>query len=312
MYNAIMKAYNERAKLNQAAAAGSPLNNSGTTPGGLQRSSSFSLGNQGTMNVSSNLHIPHGRHRNSLIANATGQQGPGTPQSNGAAGSPLRMPNLLTVPGMQNAATPPSQQVNQMINQGIPVQHNRPMLLPRATDLTKVKPEMMMQNMDTFAMRQAQTQAYPQIGHQDRRQSEFNSSGQAGSIPDSKAGGVLASASWTADAAHDEKVTTMLRNAVVPTLSSGRPTLGHVGINRSMTSVPIGVVPDALRLWFQETDDAKLAAGTADPTIPGVRKRKLQEVADTVDKRLIIENDVEAVSVSLFFLFFFCFFSIVC
>jgi hypothetical protein len=101
------------------------------TPGGTQRPMhpQFPLGGQAAQNVSNNLHIPVGRHRS---INNGQQNGPGTPQSNGAgsAASPMRMPHMALASNGSNAGTPPAgnpqnQLVRNMINQGIPTVPNR-------------------------------------------------------------------------------------------------------------------------------------------------------------------------------------------
>jgi hypothetical protein len=99
---------------------------------------------------------------------------------------------------------------------------------------------------------------------------------------------------WEPDADYDAKLMELLARPTQPERSSGRQTMGRLGIPRILEAVPLEAVPESLRSLLEETEDAD--KDEVDPSMPGSRKRRFQELADTVDRDLIIEHDVETVS----------------
>lgn len=65
-----------------------------------------------------------------------------------------------------------------------------------------------------------------------------------------------------------------------------------------MSDVPLEKVPDAIRAIAEEADRESMALKKkeVDPALPSAKKRKVQDVADSVDKGLIITEEVENVS----------------
>ena len=289
----------------QSAAAGSPQPNPANTPGGTQRSS-FSLSGQAAQNVSDNLHIPANKHRNSIIA---GQQGPGTPQSNGVptAGSPMRMPHMLGN-ALNNAGTPPQhqqspanqQKLQRLLDAGIPVQPNRQMMamaMAQQADLARVRPEAILNGGNPNAIQQ--------LAH-DRRLSsggagEPNVASASGTMQlpwnDAKSGSILMQAKWQPDQDHDAKLLDKLQEPAKQTFSSSRATYGRSGVPRILGGVALEVIPASIRALLEEMDDAAKGNDVADPAYPGIKKRRFQELADTVDRTLVIDHDAETVSI---------------
>jgi hypothetical protein len=301
-----------------------------STPGGtLQRRNSAQQalqgqgqGQGGAQNVSANLHIPANKQRlfaAAAAANAAQQHAaanggaPGTPGSGSAgnAGSPMRIqmpPNAL----MQGTPTPHTQQMllqaqsqasQRLLNAGFPIQaQSGRALLQQSVDMNKVKPEMLISTIDPNMPRQPPSDLA-------RRSSEY---GGSSSLVGTGAGGpglhasaadraisMLAQAKFVPTDEGDEELREKLREVYRPGPHTGRATLARSAMTRVMTGAPAERVPEVLRALIEETEGAIKAEQSvreADASLPGTRKRRFQELADTVDRGLIIADETEMVS----------------
>lgn len=292
-----------------AGGAGTPGAASQNRPSSRQ---SFS-GNNSAQNVSANLHIPANKQR-AFAATAPGQINPGANNAPGTPGSAsgtgnASSPGLSMAPSALNHGTPTSQHqqammsnTQRLLNTGYPVQPNRAMM-QQSIDLAKVKPEMLISTIDPNMPRQAP------MSDQAKRSSEYAGTGGSSSIggamfsSQEKAKTLLGQAKWQPTEEGDVELLKMLRKVYEPNMSSGRPSLSRMAQSRIVTSTTLEAMPEALRVMMEETERDLAAENRlkeADPSYPGTRKRRFQELADTVDKGLIIGDDVEMVSVGVF------------
>ena len=100
---------------------------------------------------------------------------------------------------------------------------------------------------------------------------------------------------WVPTEAHDAKLMKIMSEPSRKVPSSGRSTMGRNGVPRILEGASFEALPEALRVLLAETDDQAKGQDTVDASLPGTRKRRFQELADTVDRDLIIENEVETV-----------------
>jgi hypothetical protein len=269
-------------------------------------------------NVPVNLHIPAGKQRNN--------SGSG-PQVQAGQSPQMRPPNQPILP--QGAV--PNQNPNtsaqlatlqRMINQGIPVQGNgqqfvRPPMNPAMYAAAQ-------QNMAQQAQSQAQGQLQGQGQGQPRQTPEqfISHQQQVGAVPgadgsnrplapqvmrnttatgtpaiqpglpDAASHGLLSRTTWAPSPEYDA--------ALVAKLSEFRPSIrASARGNRVLGDVVLERMPEALRALADEVDQD----GDGDKALehvsglPGQKKRKVQELAESVDRGLVIEEEVETVCV---------------
>lgn len=97
---------------------------------------------------------------------------------------------------------------------------------------------------------------------------------------------LLSKVSWQPNAEHDAA----LKERISATSkSAGRATLGA---NRILGDVLLERMPEGLRAIAEDATDGKRKTDGK----PGQKKRKVQELAETVDKALVLNKDVETVS----------------
>ncbi|KAI9634663.1 transcription initiation factor TFIID subunit A-domain-containing protein [Dioszegia hungarica] len=113
-----------------------------------------------------------------------------------------------------------------------------------------------------------------------------------------KSDSVLAQAKWLPDAAYDAALREKLAQFQAPVKVGGRSTLMQgFAQGRVMSDVPLERVPDAIRAIAEEADRESMAQKKkeVDPALSSSKKRKIQDVADNVDKGLKIDGEVEHV-----------------
>lgn len=187
-------------------------------------------------------------------------------------GYPIANPNAPRAVQAMQGFVPP---------QGLPV------------DYTKVKPEMIIAQMDPNRQRaRAPSMAA-------RRDSEMQVNASTYGLSTDKSDSVLAQAKWMPDAAYDAALREKLAQFQAPVKVGGRSTLMQgFAQGRVMSDVPLERVPDAIRAIAEEADRESMAQKKkeVDPALSSSKKRKIQDVADNVDKGLKIDGEVEHVS----------------
>lgn len=284
---------------------GTPSNNGSPALPANGNGGQFPMSNQSR--VSANLHIPASKQRN-LLPNQQGVVG--GPNGNG---SPARISSQMNTP--QQAA------LLSMVNSGYKIQPGNtgvggPAGVNRQIqggmqgsqggfnvdlqqqisqmDPKTLRPELLIATIHPNAPRQRAPSAAA------RRDSEMHiaSAANYGLQPD-KSESLLAKVTWTPDATYDSALREKLWEFQSPVKASGRATLMQgFSQGRVLSDVPLEKVPDAIRAIAEEADRESMALKKkeVDPALPSAKKRKVQDVADSVDKGLIITEEVENVS----------------
>jgi len=223
----------------------------------------------------SNLHIPVNKQRNIVQQQQQPQQA-GSP----AAGTPPMRP---PVP-QQN---PRDAAVQRMISQGIPVNAAG----GRAQGGQEIKPFMLLQQMKAppaaesihpGAIRQTSDQIVPQLD---------------------RSGSLLAKVTWAPTEETDAQLRAKLSDFRRPLKQLGRSTLSSgFGVSRVIGDVVLEQMPEGFSAMAEDAegmiagDKKKAEEGSG---LPGQKKRKISELARTVDDMLEVDPDVEMVSVTM-------------
>jgi hypothetical protein len=254
-------------------------------------------GNQGSnfamANNMSNLHIPANKQRNSF---SQGQQSASSP----AAGTPPMRPPMPIANPTQQA------QIQRMLNQGIPVNMQGgvrpPMGTPQpqqgASAGQKIEPFMIVNQMNKQQFPQQQQQQQQQAAGEPlgpiRRMSEQPP------LPLDRSGSLLSRVTWAPSPEYDSALREKLSDFRRPIKPSSRPTLSHgFGVSRVIGDVILERMPEGLSAIAEDADG--VLAGDKKKNeeksgMPGQKKRKVAELAETVDRRLEVDKDVETVS----------------
>jgi len=233
-------------------------------------------------NVPVNLHIPAGKQRN---ASSNQSQAGQSPQ--------MRPPNQPILPqGTPNANATQSAQLatlQRMINQGIPVQGGNGFVRP------PVNPAL-------YAAQQ---------GMQPRQTPEqfMNNPQQPGEGNRAIAPQVLRTQSTGTPVGPSEVISHGLLNRTIwqPTpesdatlaekLAEFRPSIRSSGRgNRILNDVIMEIMPESLRAIADEVEEGGDSKTENESGLPGQKKRKVQEVAEGIDRGLVIDEDIEKVS----------------
>lgn len=270
-------------------------------------------------NVTVNLHIPAGKQRNSSAG--SGQQGQ-------ASASPQMRPPPIQpqggTPGAgQGGGGPPNQAqiqtIQRMIQQGIPIQHAaQAQQQVQQQQQGGYPPPRGPMNPAMFANQQQQQQQGPprQTPEQfmnNQQGGEMGGNGRAAGPQAFRNGGsdVGAGAGAQHYAAMDRSQGSLARTTWAPTaeydatlrekLGEFRPSLrmrngGRRG-DRILGDVLLEKMPEEIKAIADEVEMVGEGDMAGDETsgYPGQKKRKVQELADTVDKGLVIDEDVETV-----------------
>jgi len=261
------------------------------TPGMVRPPSGFQLPN----NVPNNLHIPPSKQGNLGQPGAT------------ANGSPMRP--SLQIPGISAANQPHAAVLQRMIQQGISV---NPSGIPNGVRSQTgqqisgqdIKPYMLLQQMEQQQPTQGQMEeGRPHPPNQVQKTSDMT-------VPQlDRSQSLLSRVSWQPSADHDARLKDKISGFQRPLKPSGRATLYQgLGMNRILGEVLLECMPEALRAIAEEAEsgvasDAEVGEGGKGKIdsdgiwMPGQKKRKVQELAETVDKALVIDRDVETVSI---------------
>jgi hypothetical protein len=230
-----------------------------------------------------NLHIPPNKQRNLSQGNI------GSPS---ASTPPMRPPIPLQNQANQAAA------IQRMINQGIPVNvanvvrppmnvQGQGQLMPGVPGGPEIKPYMLLQQMK--AQQGAAEHPHPSAVRQISDQIM---------PPLDRTGSLLSRATWTPSSEYDAALREKLSEFKRPIKSMGRPTLSQgLGVVRVLGDVVLEQMPEGLAAI---TEDAEGLAGDKKKAeegsgMPGQKKRKVAELAATVDKQLEIDHNVETV-----------------
>lgn len=239
-----------------------------------------------------NLHIPANKQRNSL---SQGQQQGGSP----AAGTPpMRPPMPLANPSQQA-------QIQRMLNQGIPVNMPGGVRPPMGANQAqqagqKIEPFMI--------VNQINKQQFPQQQHQQQQQQQaageppgpIRRMSEQPPLPLDRSGSLLSRVTWAPSPEYDSALREKLSDFRRPIKPSNRPTLSHgFGVSRVIGDVILERMPEGLSAIAEDADgilagDKK--KGEEGSGMPGQKKRKVAELAETVDKHLEVDRDVETVS----------------
>lgn len=241
-------------------------------------------------NVHANLHIPVNKQRNAQQAGAAVAA---------TAGAPLRPPTI------QNGGPPTQQQVQaiqRMIQQGIPVagaaQLGRPGGLQMFQQGQDIKPQMLLEQMRLHP--EANTgQTGPPSSF--RRLSEH-----VAPLAD-QAASLLNQVEWAPSADYDAALKEKITGFQPSLRQSGRSTLSQgMGITRILGDVLLERMPEGLRAMAEDAEsgaavDEDVGKGgktklvTDGNGMPGQKRRKVQDLANTIDKGLEIDREVETV-----------------
>ena len=174
---------------------------------------------------------------------------------------------------------------------------------PQQQDGQDIRPHMVLQQMTAQAQAQAQAQSLQRAEDTQermRRMSEHMSQAF------DRSNSLLNKVSWTPtseyDAALKDKITELHRGL----RPSGRSTLTQgLGVSRVLSDVLVERMPEALTAMAEEAisgvdeeeggEDGGKGRGN-EAGLPGLKKRKISELAVSVDKGLEIDRDVESVS----------------
>ena len=264
--------------------------------------------------VSANLHIPAGKQRNSSAGAGQSQgQSSASPQQQ----QQMRPPNQPIQPqggaimGPNGAAIqanggPSSSQIatlQRMIQQGIPIQQNgqgfirppmNPAMFPNATQPQgpgqsgqargQQMPEQFMNNQQQPIDPSGRT-----AGPQAFRNGTSTEAPPAQQYHD-RTHGALARTTWAPTAEYDTSLRERLGEFRIPLRMSARR-------DRVLGDVLLEKMPDAIRAIVDEVETVGEGdkGGEEVSGLPGQKKRKVQELAEGIDKGLVIEGDVETV-----------------
>lgn len=189
-------------------------------------------------------------------------------------------------PPMQAATPTPQQQqqaglIQRMINQGIPVQQNGmvrpPLQQPAVSD---IRPHMLLDQITN------RTESERPMMNQLRHSSEM-------AVPQlDKSASLLSRVTWKPTPEHDTALRDKM-NDTRPAGRMGRATLGST--MRVLGDVLVERIPEGLKAMAEEaTLDSQAKEEVSG--LPGQKKRKVQELAETIDKELVIDTSVETVS----------------
>ena len=250
------------------------------------RSPGFQLPN----NVATNLYIPPSKQRNLM------QQG--------ASGSPM-LP-IIQVPGV--AAAPSATVIQQMINKGIPVNQQIGAVRSQMAGLQSqiagqdIKPYMLLQAMKQQPTQGQSEEPRPHVLSQVRHTSDMV-------VPQlDRSHSLWSKVSWQPNAEHDAVLKDKISSFQRSLKPFGRATLGRgLGMNRTLGDVLLEHMPEGLRAIAEEAESGAASdvegsqggKGKVDAEgsgMPGQKKRKVQELAGTIDKVLVVDRDVETVS----------------
>jgi hypothetical protein len=258
-------------------------------------------------NVSANLHIPPTRQR------PMGNQQPG------AVGSPMRLP--VNVNGAQNlpqgaaqqapaqiAAAVQAAQAVQMLNANMQARGTpaaRPPLPGQAT--SQIRPQAILEQ---AAAAQNELAANAQMSRPMTSNFRRNSELVSAPMMHDQSGSLLNQANWKPSTEHDIKVREHLQ-AAVSVVRPHRAGAALGPLDKVLGEVVLAKMPDALAALLEEAEagvgddddmgsmgpgQAKIKSDMADTGFPGQKKRSIQDVADSVDRGLIMEGGVENVS----------------
>ena len=246
-------------------------------------------------NVSNNLHIPPSKQRN--LAQQTN------------VGSPMRPP--MQMPAVNNPAQQPSiAAIQRMLNQAAPVNPSggpggiRPPMsaFPQQINGKDIKPYMLLQHMQ---YQQGQMEEgrppLPQLANQVPLASEL--------FPQlDRSGSLLDRVTWTPSAEHDAALRRKLTHGadVIESMSRASPLGKGPGASGILGQVDPTRMPEAIRAMAEEVESGETSGaeggkggkGKKDEGsgMPGQKKRRVQDLAHTIDKALVINTDVETVS----------------
>lgn len=239
---------------------------------------SYPAGNAGNM---PNLHIPSSKQRNLSQGNIGSPAAAGTP--------PMRpLPNNPTP--QQRAA------IQQMLAAGIPVAGGvrPPMSMPQGPQGTgglapDIKPQQLLNQLkpQPADAGQAHPGAIRQLSEHNVAQLD-------------RSGSLYTKTTWVPTSEYDAALREKLSSAQRPLRATGRSTLGQgLGVTRILSDVVLERLPEGLSAITDDTegelvgDKKKVEEGSG---MPGQKKRKVAELAETVDKGLEIDPHVESVS----------------
>lgn len=242
-----------------------------------------------------NLHIPPNKQRNLM-----------QPGGN-AAGSPMRG----SPAGFAGANQSQSAVIQRMINQGIPVNQQtiqeaiRPQMagfVPQmASGEREIRPYMLLQGMPRQPTQGQTDDTRPSAPNQVRHPSDI----AMRTLDRSQS--LLSKVSWQPNAEYDAALKEKISGFQRSVRPSGRATLGQgLGMNRILGDVLLERMPEGLRAIAEEAEsgvasDVEVGKGgkgkmeAEGSGMPGQKKRKVQELAETIDKALVIDRDVETV-----------------
>ena len=228
-----------------------------------------------------NLHIPLNKQRNMSQGNI------GSP----AAGTPQMRPPIPLQNQNQAAA------IQRMISQGIPVNAQaiqRPQMnmqqpgqMIPGQPAPEIKPYMLLQQMKA-----------QQAGEQGHANSLRQMSDQH--VPQlDRAGSLLSRTTWQPTAEYDAMLKEKLTEFKRPIKPMGRPTLSQgLGVSRVLGDVVLEQMPEGFAAVTEDAEGLALDKKKTEEVsgLPGQKKRKVSELAKTVDRQLEIEQNVESVS----------------
>jgi uncharacterized protein (DUF885 family) len=173
-------------------------------------------------------------------------------------------------------------------------QQSQPRLNPR-----DLKPEALLAQIDHNLPRQATG-----TGRRDSEMQRIQTPSQTHYPFFDKSESVLAQAKWTPNAEYDQALREklLLFYPSVRHQNQGRATLTQgLPQGRVTGDVALEKVPDYIKAIADEAEMESAASRKkeVDPVLPSCKKRKMQDVADTVDRGLKIEGEVETVSSQL-------------
>ena len=236
-------------------------------------------------NVSANLHIPPSRQRSLQ---------PG--ESPVATGSPMRPPAPMQPMQSQAAA------IQRMLSQGIPVSANaqngnqQQMMGLQQIAGQDIKPYMLLQQMKA----QAGQNGDPSV----MRPGQIRQLSDHSVQPTDRSGSLLSRVSWTPSSEHDTSLKEKLSGFQRSIRPTGRSTLAQgLGVSRVLGDVLVERMPEGLRAIADEAESGMMGEDgegkgkeVEGSGLPGQKKRKVSEVAETVDRTLDIDSEVETVS----------------
>jgi hypothetical protein len=259
-----------------------------------------------TNNVPTNLHIPAGKQRNNS-ASGPQQQAGQSPQVR----PPAQILPQGAVPNQNPNTSAQLATLQRMINQGIPVQGNgqqfpRPPMNPAMYAAAQQSMQQAQaqgqgqarQTPEQFMNHQQQQGAVPiserPLAPQVMRNTTATGTPAIQSGSNDAAHGLLSRTSWVPTAEYDA--------ALISKLSEFRPSIRASSRgNRVLGDVVLERMPEALRALADEVDqDGDGDKGLENVSgLPGQKKRKVQELAESVDRGLVINDDVEKVSLDI-------------